>query len=370
MKILHIISGLGSGGAQKLLEDLLPIMSAQGDNKIDLLVLNDKNRKFDKKLIASGIKIHAINLNSQYNPLNIFYIIKFLKNNKYDIAHVHLFPTVYWVSLASRFIKKNRPILVYTEHSTHNRRREKRIFKYIDTFMYSMYDKIISISNKTEKYLLDWLNVSEERNNKFQVIYNGVDIKKFLTANPYSKKKIKTFFEDNDYLLCMVGRFSKQKDQMTVIRAMSKLSNNYHLLLIGEGKLLGQCKELVENMGLNDRVHFLGFRSDIERIYKTVDLIILSSHWEGFGLAAVEGMASGKPVIASRVDGLSEVVEGAGVLFNKGDFDDLAYLINNIIHDRHRYEEIANKSSKRSELYSIKDMANKYLKVYSKLRED
>src|SRR5690625_4840962 len=148
MKILHIISGLGSGGAQKLLEDLLPIMSAQGDNKIDLLVLNDKNRKFDKKLIASGIKIHAINLNSQYNPLNIFYIIKFLKNNKYDIAHVHLFPTVYWVSLAFRFIKKNRPILLYTEHITNNLRREKGIFKYINILMNYMYEKIIFIIYK------------------------------------------------------------------------------------------------------------------------------------------------------------------------------------------------------------------------------
>ena len=98
---------------------------------------------------------------------------------------------------------------------------------------------------------------------------------------------------------------------------MIHLPVNFKLILVGEGPLKNSSQMLVQELCLKDRVFFLGNRDDVERIFKTADLSVLSSHWEGFGLVAVEGMAAGKPVIASNVSGLSEIVSGAGVLFEK-----------------------------------------------------
>ena len=111
----------------------------------------------------------------------------------------------------------------------------------------------------------------------------------------------------------MVARFSEQKDQPTLIKAIKELPENVHLLLIGEGTLKQKNENLAKEIGVSDKVHFLGFRNDVERILKTVDIVVLSSNWEGFGLAAAEGMAAGKPVIASKVEGLREIVDGYGL---------------------------------------------------------
>ena len=152
----------------------------------------------------------------------------------------------------------------------------------------------------------------------------------------------------------MVGRFSEAKDQATIIKSMKYISEDVHLLLVGEGPLKDYNKRLAEDIGVSNKVHFLGFRSDVERILKTSDIIIQSSNWEGFGLAVVEGMAAGKPVISSGVPGLKEVVEGAGVLFEQGNDIELAGKINMLLQDNRYYENIAKACLDRANYYDIK----------------
>lgn len=120
-------------------------------------------------------------------------------------------------------------------------------------------------------------------------------------------------------------------------------------------------------MGLEDRVHFLGIRDDVERILKTSDIIVLSSNWEGFGLAAVEGMAAGKPVIASNVPGLANVVSDAGLLFTKGKDSDLANKINILIENNDLYHKLSLAAEKRAELFSLDKMVDKYIELYNKI---
>ncbi|WP_100010093.1 glycosyltransferase [Lentibacillus sediminis] len=364
MKILHIISGLGSGGAQKLIEETVPLINDYPNVEVEVLLLNDRNNVFDKKLKNSGIKVEVIPYRNPRSPLNIFYIKKYLNNGKYDIVHVHLFPTNYWVSLASKLSFKNNHKLIFTEHSTHNIRREKWYFKYIDAFIYSNYDKVISISEKTQENLLTWLKIPNNKTNKFIVIENGINVRRFFEATPYEKSEFNGNLNKDNKLLCMVGRFGKQKDQSTIIKAMKKLPDDSHLILIGEGELKQKNEKLAKELGVRSRVHFLGVRNDVEKILKTVDLIILSSHWEGFGLAAVEGMAAEKPVIASNVAGLREVVKGAGILFEKGNSDDLVEKINMLINNRENKKYISSLCSKRANQYDINNMVEKYLNLY------
>ena len=116
----------------------------------------------------------------------------------------------------------------------------------------------------------------------------------------------------------MTGRFSKAKDHTTLVKSLKLLPYNYKLLLVGEGELKKNIEILIKKINLENRVIFLGFRNDIPELMKTVDINILSSNWEGFGLVAVEGMASGRPFIGSDVDGMNDVIRGGGILFEKG----------------------------------------------------
>lgn len=369
MKVLHIINNLGSGGAEKLLEGLLPIMNNLEDVKIDLLLLSDTGNVFDKGLLERGVNIDVIPLRKNKNPINVLYIKNYIVNGKYDVVHAHLFPTIYWVSIASRLIFKGKPKFIYTEHSTHNRRRSKNILKPLERFVYSCFSKIISISDDVQKNLVSFLRPKEKNIHKFTIIYNGIDLNRFIEAEVYDKYKINKTFTEDTILICMVGRFSNAKDQPTIIKAMCNLPEHIHLLLVGEGPLEEYNKQLAKKHGVSERVHFLGFRNDIERILKTSDIIIQSSNWEGFGLTAVEGMAAGKPVIASDIEGLRYLVGGAGILFEKGNYIELTRKIIRLIIDTSHYNATKEKCFMRSKKYDIRQMANNHIDLYKTIVE-
>lgn len=348
MKLLHIISSLEIGGAQRLLSDILPLM-AKG-NEVTLLVNQDIENDFSKKIREAGVEIVSMHCSNPYHLKNIFILKQMIKG--FDIVHVHLFPSLYWVALASLFTRVN---LVYTEHSTSNRRRGKWYFRPIESFAYSRYKRIIAISEQARQALVAWVGAPSDTK-RYVVVNNGVNLSDF-TVNPVKEGSSKT--------LIMVSRFVASKDQMTVLRVMRLLPNDIQLILVGDGENLEACKTFAERQGLSDRILFAGNQSDVNAWIAKADVGIQSSKWEGFGLTAVELMAAGKPVVATDVDGLRQVVEGAGLLFPVGDEERLAAIVMRLLDDKAYYQQIAEKCSARARMYDIHVTVEKYLGIYN-----
>lgn len=130
-----------------------------------------------------------------------------------------------------------------------------------------------------------------------------------------------------------------------------------------EERLRSYCHSL----DLDDRVAFLGVRSDVPDILEQSDFIVLSSHWEGLSLSSIEGMASGRPFIASDVDGLREIVGGAGKLFPHEDDVELAQIIKSLSENPDEYRNVASQCQDRARQYDISFMAEKYLELYKTL---
>ncbi|UQD55566.1 glycosyltransferase [Flavobacterium sp. K5-23] len=361
MKIIHIINSLESGGAEKLLLETLPYYNNSGI-QADLLVLKDVDCPFMTALKAAECcSIYSLGKHSVYNPITIFKIIPFLK--KYDIAHVHLFPTQYWVVLAKLF-SFSKIKLVLTEHNTTNPRKENYFLRNIDRFFYRFYDKVVCVS---EEILNTFQKYTRLEKTKFIKIENGINLNEIYKATPYLKSEISSLWKDQDILLIQVSRFSKQKDQKTVINALKFLPKEVKLLLVGDGVLRKSCENLVQKLDLNGRVIFMGLRMDIPQLLKTADISILSSNWEGFGLVAVESMAAGKPFVASNVPGMSDIVKGGGILFEKGNIKELVFFIEKLINNQSYYNEIANACKTKSKQYDIQFMEEKHLELYKKL---
>lgn len=351
MKLLHIISSLEIGGAQRLLSDLLPVQKEQGLD-VELLVNVRVENEFTAKIEDSGIKITSLDISNLYSLSNVMRLRGIIK--RYDVVHVHLFPSVYWVAIASIGLNVK---LVYTEHSTSNRRREKTYLRPIEKFVYRQYDRIISISQQTQDALQQWL---QSRDGRFVVVDNGLDTKRISSIRRSVIPKS----------LIMVSRFVAAKDQETLIRAMKYINKEVVLRLVGDGDKLEHCKRIAVDEGVSDRVEFLGLRSDVEELIAESYVGVQSSNWEGFGLTAVEIMAAGKPVIASDVDGLKQVVEGAGIVFGRGDVDELAEKITQLLEDKEYYETIAEACKQRAKVYDISVMTSKYKSVYYGLTKD
>lgn len=363
MKILHVINGLGVGGAEKLIDDLLPMMNHREGIDAHVLLLDDSDRFFGKSLEESKVKV--CQARNRLSLRNVDCIRKAIIKGEYDIVHSHLFPSNYFTAIAARLAKTDSK-LITTEHNTHNRRRDRPYLKPLERIMYSSYNRVVSISVDTHVKLIEWLRPSSEQMRRFEVINNGVDLTRFSSAVAYRKCDLHRSIHNEAVLLCMVGSFTSQKDQGTIIRALEELPHDVLLVLVGDGPLRHEAEQLADMLGVSDRVIFLGVRDDVHRILRTVDIVVLSSHWEGFGLAALEGMACGKPVIASDVPGLREVVQGAGILFASGDSRGLATIVLDLLSDDRRVL-IGEKCKSRSAEYDIEKMVDEYLALYARV---
>lgn len=355
MKILHVITSLQSGGAERLMVDLLPLMKSRGV-EVDLCVFNSGRTPFYDELSRRGIKIVSLSSRNVYHPINLIRLYKLVHSGKYDIVHTHNTACQLFGAVVSLFTGS---VFFTTEHNTTNRRRGHLFLSYIDRWMYARYRRIICISRATETNLRKAIG---DLSTKTSVIYNGIDVQKFSSAEAIDRCSVSD--RPDRKVVSMVAVFRPQKDHETVIKAVEMLSDEYELWLVGDGECRVRIESLIAEHNVQDRVRLLGLRNDVPSILKASDIVVMSSFWEGFGLAAVEAMAAGKPVVASAVEGLDEVVDGAGQLFPCGDSEELVCILEKISNDRALYDDMIRKGLSRAEVFNISAMADNYLKVY------
>lgn len=362
MKVLQVINSFATGGAEKLLLETLPLYNSK-EIQMDVLMLDGTNYPF--LLLLKKINCCAIfhfGLNSLYNPLYIFKLIPFLR--KYDVIHVHLFPTLYYVILA-KILSFSKVKIVMTEHTTTNNRIQKKYLLFIEKFIYSKFSKIICISNEIDTIMKNYLQFKDK--NKFITIENGVNLQNIRNAGKISKDQIATDISIKDKLIIQVAGFREQKDQPTAIKALLNLPSHYKLLLVGDGVCKLANEQLVKKLGLETRVYFLGLRTDVNNLLKTVDYVVLSSNYEGLSLSSIEGLASTKPFLASNVPGLATIVKDAGILFENGDHLALAKEILKLDNDQEYYDATVKSCIKRSQEFDISLMVQKHIALYEEL---
>lgn len=348
------------GGAQSLLVELVPAQKRMGHDVSILQLKDSKDKTLIKKLVEQEIEVKALSdSRSVRSVINIISIIPFL--SKYDIVHVHLFPANYWVAFAKFFSRSNTPI-VTTEHSTDNKRRKIHIFKYIDAFVYNRYRAVVACSDKAKETFKNRYGSSIN----CLSIPNGVNINKYLEAKPYSKSFLLNV-DENTFLTTMVARFIPSKRQDVIVRAIALLPQKHHAVFVGgqegdDGVL--KVREIAKSLNVLDRIHFLFIRSDVPSILKSSDVVVMSSEYEGLSLSSIEGMASGRPFVASDVNGLREVVSGAGVLVKCGDYNELAGVIDKLEKNIEYRNDVVKKCLKRAASYDIKLVAERYCNLY------
>lgn len=354
MKILHIIPSLNIGGAEVLVTKMAILARING-HEVKILVFKHFDNHLIQELSDAGVEIVIAPYDNYYTPLNVLFLIKYLRKYSVDIVHAHLTPAQLWISFASLVLKKSL-ILITSEHSTFNRRR-KFFFKPLDWFIYARFVKIISISKETETELLKWLPSLQK---KSVIINNGIDINEFSTININKKLSNKMLS-----VLC-IGRLEEQKNQTVLIRAVA-LVNNVELFLVGDGNLREKLQRLTADLNITDRVHFLGNRADVAELIKMSDIYVQPSLWEGFGIATLEAMASGLPIIASNVTGLRDVVADAGLLVASDDVQQLANAIKRLANDEQLRSELSSRGIERAKRFSLMETFNKHLQLYNDL---
>lgn len=362
MRVLHIINLMKLGGAQSLLVPLTKLQKEEGNEVIILQLVSTTDRTLLDQVEANGIKVITVShKRSLYSPLFIFSLRKYLK--QCDIAHVHLFPAQYWAAISKSLFRIKTPI-VTTEHSTNNKRRNKILFKFIDKAIYSRYSFVVACADKAldtfkERYSSKIINAIS--------IPNGIDVARYNKATPYKKNDL-LGIDEYHKVITMVARFVYPKRQDILVKALVHLPNEFHVAFVGGSEAndpgLDAVRQCANDNKVSDRVHFLYARKDVPEILKSSDYIVMSSEYEGLSLSSLEGMSAGV-FLASNVNGLRDVVEGAGVLFKYDSPQDLAVSIMRLNGDQTLYSEIKTKCLERAKQYDVSIMEKKYMSVYN-----
>ena len=186
MKILHVINNLDAGGAQKLVADLAMLQDDLEDTEVEIATILPEGEALFGKWLAShsSIKIHHFSFRKPFSPASVTKLRNLFRD--FDLIHAHLFPSVYLCALAITGISKP---MVYTEHSTSNRRRDHKILLPVEKMVYARYDAIACISEATKENLLKWLDNSRI-SKRTVVIHNGVDNRKYELGTPFPVSEI------------------------------------------------------------------------------------------------------------------------------------------------------------------------------------
>ncbi len=343
MKILHVLRDLSrNGGVQRLVFDMAN--SKQAGLEISVLITNrESGAEYIDELRKNGVIVHLI---PRWNLLAHFFLYR-----QFDIVHAHLFPALYLVGLLAN--KK-----VYTEHNTNNNRRNIPLARFIEYFIYKRFDSITCITPEVKSSLLKFLKVEELSNTS--VIYNGVDTAAFINENKNTRN-------DRYCNIAMIGSLTPKKDQETIIKALTCLGDDCVLHLAGNGERKEELINLVSKLDVTNRVVFHGLIKDIPSFLSRMDIYVQSSKFEGFGLAAVEGMAANLPVLCSDVPGLAELTGSKDGLFTQGDYQQLADCIERVNRDVGYKDLLLDMGRITSEKYSLVAMNENLYRLYEDL---
>nr|MDU9045615.1 glycosyltransferase family 4 protein [Candidatus Electrothrix aestuarii] len=348
--IHQIINNLERAGAQILVRQLHEALLFNGiDSRLVSLTAFSS---------SEPITYQSLGFFECYNLRAIAALYAYIKNNckPNDIIHVHLFPAMLYVSLAVR-LTGWQGTLICTEHNTHNRRRNRYIGKIIDSILYSRYRKIICISKGTKDALVTWMPSLRP---KLSIISNGIPL-------TYNRFPIRQFREKP--IIISVGSLSKQKNYDIAIRAMHLISDiDYEYWIAGEGSEEDNLKSLCKSLNLDKKIRFLGLIEDVPSLLKEADIFLMPSLWEGFGLAAVEAMNAGLPLIVSDVPGLREIVaslEECALLVPPNEPHRISQAVRELLINPDKRVIFGKNAYLRSSAFSIEETIENHIKFYS-----
>ena len=307
MKVLLISVGAHFGGIEKL--ELEYSKRISYDNiQFDILALNDKTFKDRNIEELDNINIYDLGMNSFTRKNQRIYdyrLYKFLKKHKYDVIHIN--SDVFYYSFRVIIIAKLCGIkkVIMHSHGNTNTNILKKIFRFIMNPIYrSFVNKFLVCSEDAKKPLLNKGFINKNKTNKKVVILNnGIEVEKYKFDKKIRDKYRKELDINDKIVYGYISRLSKEKNHKYLIdlfNEIQKKQDNAVLVLAGEGPLENKIKEYVKELSIENKVIFLGFRNDVNKILNAMDCFIFPSMHEGLGIVAIEAQTNGLKVYCSN----------------------------------------------------------------------
>lgn len=367
INVLHIISNMGDGGAQKIVLNYINDLEYDNNIKLKLLVLSNKIQNYNENILKNkNIEITYLNcfdrqykfkiLNKLYAFINSRKKIKqYITNNKIDIVHIHLFGTLLYT--LPIILKSKIKIRFYTLHSN-----PKRFNGYKLKILKTAFKKgnFIPICVTNEQVLIAKKHYNFE---KYEVVHNGVDIeqikKKIISKN---EARNKFNISKNTFLICSVGRLDSIKRYdllLNIFKQITLKKRDTKLLIAGSGNELENLKKQAIDLSIQDKVFFLGNIDNVTELYCASDTLVITSKSESASLVLLEAQICNLRAVISNGTPSESIITNKVIKMNEKATDSEW---SEVILNGNKYEKANFKASD----YEINNMSKLIKKIYLK----
>ena len=342
INVIHIVEELTIGGFEKILTAIALGLDKKKYN-VSVWCLREGGF-FADKLVKEGIDVRILHISTSRNPLSIYKLYKLLKRHKFDIIHTHAY-SAGTIGRVSAFLA-GVPVIISHNHSVYD--YYNKFYHLVEWILSLVTDRVICISEVVNRFV----NKTQMINaGKLITIHNGIDDVCDVTEKSSSYLKKELGIPIKHSVVGTIAHLEEHKGLKYLLKAASLLlasRSDISFLFVGEGTLKGELKKLCVDLKIEKDVIFAGERSDIPGLLFSIDIFVLPSLREGLPLAILEAMACGKPVIATNVGGIPEVLKDGenGILVSPKDPEALYRAMNELLDNRKKREKMGRKGKR------------------------
>lgn len=358
LRVLWLVKGLGRGGAEQLLVSAARYHDPERVTLHAAYVLAHKDHLVDD-LRAAGVTVHCL-AGGWPGRGWVPRLRRLVADGAFDVVHTHS-PVP---ATAARLLAPRRTRMVHTEHNVWARYRTATRLANAVTLHRNA--AVLGVSEGVTASVRP-LSLPGRPAPAVRTLLHGIDPDGVSSgAAARSRARATLGLPDDTPVLGSVANFTPKKDQRTLLEAMTKLDPAVQLVLIGDGPLRGELERAAVELGVADRVRFLGVRDDVADLLPAFDLFVLPSLHEGLSVALIEALAAGVPCVASDVGGIPEIVADGDVgrLVPPGDPPRLAEAISGLLDDCDTWAQMAQNAMCRARRFSIEPACRELEELY------
>jgi len=357
-KVLHVLTDTNIGGAGRYIFNLL---SAWDYGRFEVMAACPAGGELERQLRQRGVRVLTISGGERSLEFqHIGEIRKIISRENVDVVHTH-------ASFAGRIAGRLSGCkVVLTRHGLGNGKKDV-IHRTATAILSEIFtDSIIAISRAVKISLME-AGVPADM---IKIIYNGIDLSGFNSIEPRLKKDFRLA---GSPIIGIVARLVPEKGYVYALKAQAIVLKEFpeaQMVIVGDGPLRNKLEDMARELGIAGNVVFLGYQDHVESLIAGFDAFVLPSISEGMGLSLLEAMALGKPVVATEVGGIPEVVKKGvnGLLVPPEDEGSLAKAITNILSSRQMAFSLGQAArSTVFEKFSARTMAEKTMEIYDKI---
>jgi glycosyltransferase involved in cell wall biosynthesis len=363
VRVLMLIDavGPGSGGGERFAYGLARALPRE---KFEVTLCTTRSMGPDERaeLERDGVEVIDLSRRGRFDLASFRPLLRRLRSGNVDVLHAHKFGSNVWGVAFGRASRV--PVVIAHEQTWSYSGSPHRVA--LDFLIGRLADAFVAVSTADGERMVTVEHVPAE---KVIVIPNA-----YIPRAPAAGSDLRgqLGLGADDLLIGTVAVMRPQKALSVFIEAFASLADPHpraHLVLGGDGPCEQELRELVARSGLDERVHFLGMRQDVPEILRSLDIAVMSSDFEGTPLFALECMAAGTPLVATRVGGLPDLVEDGrtGTLVPPRDPAALSDAIDQLISDPDRRAAVASAARERAEEFSIDRIAERFGSMYESL---